>query len=110
MPHGPLNTALPRCPECGETFRADDPRRKYCTPEHKRAWENRQLVRGQGLVVLAQAWRQGRHRKGSVAAKWALNEFCLTLDRYSAEDTAAGRMRALDVLETRLRAQRLLGL
>lgn len=103
-----------RCPECGVRFtfplnKGGSPKR-YCTPEHKRTWENRQLSRGMGLVILAQAWRQGRNRRGSKAAKWAFTDLCLALDRMSAEDREAGRLPALDVLTERLRAEGLLGI
>lgn len=102
-----------RCQECGAPFPIDPKKggspQRYCTPEHKRAWENRQLARGQGLVVLAQAWRQGRHRKKSDIAKWALNEFATALDRMSAEDKATGRMSALDILADRHRSEGTLG-
>lgn len=98
------------CPECSAVFWPDDIRRRFCSPEHKRAWENRQTGRGQGLVILAQAWRQGRNKKGNVAAKWALNEFANLLDQMTRDDKASGRMPALMVLEARLKSEGLLGL
>lgn len=98
-----------RCPECSTPFPVIPTKgglpQRYCTPEHKRAWENRQLSRGQGIVTLAQAWRQGRHKRGSEAAKYAFTEFCLALDRFTAEDKLAGRPRALDVYADRMRAE-----
>lgn len=108
MPQEPAKTPQRRCPECAKLFPLTDLRRRYCTPEHKRAWENRQTGRGQGPVFMAMAWRQGRHRKGSEAAKWAFSEFCIALDRMSAEDKASGRMSALDILTDRMRADGIL--
>ncbi len=106
-------TSTRPCQECSTPFPIDPKKggspQRYCSPEHKRAWENRQLSRGMGLVVLAQARRQGRHRKKSEVAKWALNEFATQLDRMSAEDKAAGRMAALDILTDRHRADGTLG-
>lgn len=98
-----------RCPECNTPFsviskHGGSPKR-YCTPAHKRAWENRQLSRGMGMVILAQAWQEGRHRKGGKEFRgWVLSELCNVINRYSAEDKAAGRMRALDILMDRHRA------
>lgn len=98
-----------RCPECAAPFpviptKGGCPQR-YCTPEHKRTWENRQLSRGQGMVILAQAWQEGRHRKsGKEFRGWVLSELCTVINRYSAEDKAAGRLPALDILKDRHRA------
>lgn len=97
------------CSECGKVFplvptKGGAPQR-YCSPEHKRAWENRQLSRGQGLVILAQAWQEARHRKSAKGFRgWVLNEMCAVINRYSAEDKAAGRLPALDILKDRQRA------
>ncbi len=108
----PTKTPKRRCSECGKSFtlvHKAGAAQRYCSPEHKRAWENRQLARGQKVVTLAQAWRQGRHRKGSEAAKQAFTELCLAVDRMSAEDREAGRVRALDILADRYREQGILG-
>lgn len=96
------------CPECGVSIRHKDPRRLFCTAEHKNAWNDRNKARGGSLVILLQAWRQGRHRKGDQTKGYALTELCLAVDRMSAEDKAAGRPAALDVLKGRYRRQGLI--
>jgi hypothetical protein len=58
------------------------------------------------LVILAQAWQEARHRKGSKEFRgWVLSEMCTVINRYSAEDKAAGRLPALDILKDRHRGE-----
>lgn len=92
-----------KCPECGEMFPYSG-KKVFCTTEHRVEWNNRMLSRGGALVPYAMAWRQSRNRKGKKEfARYVLNEFCLALDRYSAEDREAGRPPAIEVLESRFR-------
>ncbi len=82
------------CPECGEAFAASHPRKLFCSKAHGVAYNNRQLVRGQALVGLAQAWRAGRGRKSEAdrnAARDAMVEFFRAVKRMTDEDLAAGR-------------------
>lgn len=94
-------------------FPLDDPRKVFCCPAHKKAYHNRDLAVGGSLVILAKAWRQGRHRKADPlmreAAKYAFSEFCLALDRATADDRASGRAPALEVLTGRYRRQGIIG-
>jgi hypothetical protein len=116
-----VKTLLPPCPECGERIEfdrqpdgANHARRGvtpvFCTPEHKRAWNNRQMSRAAPLMLLMQVWRKGRHKKGSKAAKIAFTELCLAIDAATSEDMAAGRPPAIEVYEARLRRQGLGGM
>ena len=107
--HRPLKPVAV-CPECGARFAASHPLYTFCTPAHKRAWNNRMLARGGSLMLLMQAWRQGRHKKGDGAAKYAFTELCIAIDEASAEDRAAGRPPALEVLRNRYRRQGLGGI
>lgn len=111
MPSSAPKISPAPCPECGERFTSTDPRRLFCTNEHKRAWNNRQMTRFAPLGILAQAWRQGRHKKGGdESAKFAFAEFCNAVDRFNAEDKEAGRTAALEVLRGRYRRHRMLGI
>jgi hypothetical protein len=110
MPAPNHKSPLVTCPECGDLFELTDPRKVFCCNEHKRAWNNRMLGRGGALMLLMQAWRQGRHKKGDGAAKYAFTELCIAIDEASAEDRAAGRPPALEVLRNRYRRQGLGGI
>ena len=97
------------CPECRKPFsvisRNGGSPQRYCSPQHKRAWENRQIARGMKVVLLAQAWQEMRHRKSPPGFRgWALSELCGIVNGYTAEDKAAGRMSPLDILRDRHRA------
>src|ERR1700743_1001932 len=97
-----------RCPECGVAFTMREGKGAkplFCTRKHQAAYNTRQASEGKPLVLLVKAWRQGRHKRGSEAAKWALGEFCLMADRLNAEDRKAGRQDALRVLERRHRRE-----
>ena len=98
------------CPECGARFVTSHPLYTFCTPAHKRAWNNRMLKRGGSLMLLMQAWRQGRHKKGDPLPAYALALLCAAIDEASAEDRAARRPSALEVLRNRYRTQGLGGI
>lgn len=92
------------CPECGEVFTVTHHRQQFCTPAHSKAYNNRQLKRGQALVGLGQAWRLARNRKDDESrslGREAFGEFCRLLDEFSAEDRAAGRLDSLRVYKRR---------
>lgn len=57
------------------------------------------------LLILMQAWRQGRHKKGDPVAKFAFSELCVQVDRLTAADRESGRASALDLLRARYRRQ-----
>lgn len=91
------------CPECTKSMKGADPRAVFCTPRCRKIYHNRDTAIGGPLVVLAKAWRQGRHKKGSKAASYALAQFVDALDRANAADRSAGRMPALQMVEARYR-------
>ena len=90
------------CPECGAKFKANHPGAQFCTPAHKTAFHNRQKGRSHAIMY-AMAYRQGRGRKG-VAAE-AFKELSRLLDRFNAEDRAAGRPSAMTYVEGLQRRQ-----
>lgn len=107
MPPNGSKTRRAPCPECMGAMDDKDLRAVFCCEEHKRAYHNRDLAGG-ALIILAKAWRQGRHKKGGdPTAKFAFAEFCNALDRLNAEDKAAGRQPALETLRARYRRQRI---
>lgn len=77
-----------RCQWCGEPFHSDHPTKLFCTPKHKKAWENYTISRGKVLLPIALAWRTMRGRKG-VGAE-ALKEMTAFLDKCAAELNAQG--------------------
>lgn len=94
------------CTDCGGEFKTQDLRKLFCSTACKTAKGNRDTVRGKPLMVLAQAWRQGRSTKDPVkkrAARVAFSELCRMLDACNAEDAAAGRRPALEQLAARHR-------
>lgn len=93
------------CPECRATFSPKDNRCTFCCEEHRRVYHNRDLSLGGPNMILAKAWRLGRHKKGNAVAKNAFVDFCTALDAANAADKEAGRMPAIKVLENRYRAQ-----
>lgn len=77
------------CPECGVRFELKHHRAQFCTPEHAKVFNNRELARGQKLIGLAKAWRGARSIKdGAVreAGKSAFIEMCRYVDACNAED------------------------
>lgn len=80
------------CPECGRpVYRKTKkgPVPTFCCPEHKVAFNNRQIVRGRVIISLAMAWRQQRGKKGTGSA--AYREMIRIVDKFNAEDREAGR-------------------
>ena len=84
----PRRTYCRTCGECGGKFQAKRVDASFCTPEHKLAFHNRAKGRS-AAIAYAMAWRGGRGQND--VAKLAYAEFCRLLDRYNAEDRAAGR-------------------
>ncbi len=87
-----------QCPECSAEFTPRNGRARFCTPHHKEAFHTRNAIRGQILTGLAMSWRAGKHGAGDVS-KFAHREMCALLDRYIAEDRAAGRLFTAPVRE-----------
>jgi hypothetical protein len=95
-----------RCPEClGAVDTALDWRKMFCSEEHRKAFHNRQLIRGRKLVVLAMAARITRNgtRRRPAAGLVARRRTEHLLDQWWMEDRQAGRMSMDEYLETRHR-------
>jgi hypothetical protein len=118
MLHGPPETgrgaprgapeehAQRRCPEClGAVDIAADWRKMFCCEDHRKAFHNRQLIRGRKLVVLCMAERVTRSgdRRLKATGILARQRSRRLMDQWHQEDVAARRM-AMDVyLEIRNR-------
>lgn len=92
------------CPECCIRFAPTHHRQHFCTPQHSRAYNARQLGRGQAIVTLAQGWRGARGVKNpqtKEAARYSFTEFCRLLDQFNTEDREAGRLPAVQVTARR---------
>lgn len=98
-----MNIAAPnrRCPECGEPFRATHGRQAFCSTAHKETFHNRKQKRGKVVMSLAQVWRAGKNGKGGDNARYAFAEMCALLDKWNAEDKAAGRRPDIEVSSRR---------
>ena len=77
------------CPECGCTFATGHRTKRFCTPQHKQDYANREAAQGKVIASFVKAWRLGRGSKG--VAKAAFAELCTIVDSFNAEDKAAGR-------------------
>lgn len=82
------------CPECGADFIPHNGRQVFCSVEHKRAFHRLMANRGQALLPLALAWRDGS-RGGCELAKWSRTQKDGLLGRWNREDREAGRNPAL---------------
>jgi len=93
------------CPECGTLFRAAHPRQIFCSPAHKRAWHNRDTVRGARLTTLAMAAHstRGGTRGDKETGKRARRDSEQLMRQWDADDRAAGRMRAVEYVALRNR-------
>lgn len=83
------------CPECGgpvERRSKLGPVPTFCSPEHKKAFGNRQLVEGRAVIGLLKAWRIERG-SGPIASA-SLAQVCTILDGFNADDREVGRPRA----------------
>lgn len=91
------------CPECGCRFPQRHHRAMFCSPAHQKAYNNRQLSRGQRLVTLAQAWRGGRSGSAEdrAASTEAFTELCRLISDYNEVDKKAGRPSAARVYRVR---------
>lgn len=115
MLHGPAETPvqgesensrpMPRCPECMQPYSRVHPRQLFCCPAHQTTFNNRQTVRGRQLVPLVMAERIGRGgwKRGSdpATAIAARQDSRVLIDRWAADDRAAGRMSMLAFIRLR---------
>jgi hypothetical protein len=83
------------CPECGGPVvrrSSRGPVPTFCSPEHKKAFGNRQLVEGRAVIGLLKGWRIERG-SGPIASA-AFAQVCSILDGFNAADREVGRPRA----------------
>ena len=102
VPASPALQPKSGCPECGADVKRGA---MFCSNDHKTAFHNRMTVRGRVLAPLAMAVRltRGGTRRAADAGKWARGEAEQQMDRWSAEDRAAGRMAADDYIALRIK-------
>lgn len=88
----PQSPEVRPCLYCGALMPGASKARFYCQgTKCKVNASNLTLGRGHSLVPLLLVWRGGKHGKNRELASWAFREACSLLDRYNAEDRAAGR-------------------
>ncbi len=100
-----------QCPECGKINHFEQSQALFCPntegsgPSCKRAWNNRNLGQGAPLVPYLKAWRMSRRLKGDPIGGIVLGDICSALDRFIAQDKAAGRPDPIKVIKDRYRMQ-----
>ncbi|MCP3730418.1 hypothetical protein M9978_08250 [Sphingomonas sp. MG17] len=77
----------------------------FCSPAHKRAWHNRDTVRGARLAPLAIASHstRGGTRGDKDTGRDARRAAEQLMRQWDADDRAAGRMRAIEYVALRNR-------
>lgn len=103
---GPEDHTGRKCPEClGAVDTRLDYRKMFCCEEHRKAFHNRQLIRGRKLVTVAMAARITRNgtRRDKAAGLIARRRTEHLLDQWWMEDREAHRMSMDDYLATRHR-------
>jgi len=95
--------SAPLCPECGQPFRPVHPQQLFCCVEHKTAHNNRMTVRGRQLTAFSLASRITRDGscRDRATGKRARQDSRALMDKWIAEDRAAGRMPADDYMRLR---------
>lgn len=78
------------CAECGQPFKCAPGPKKFCTNEHRRAFDNRSRARGYLAVPLLQVWRKGKRGRTDDTA-YAFQQLARLADLWNEEDKAAGR-------------------
>lgn len=91
------------CEECGTVFVQRHVNQAFCSTACKNTLHNRAMYRGRSVMTLALAWRGAKSKRADPVGKRAFAELCRELDRYNAEDRAAGRRSAYEVLARQLR-------
>jgi len=99
------NAGLSRtiCPECGATFSSNGSRQMFCKSDHRAAFHNRQTVRGRVLTPLSIADRitRGGSRGDKITGRAARGDAQKLMDRWAADDRAAGRMNMTEYVRRR---------
>lgn len=87
------------CPECGLEFTRSSGRggvKNFCTDQHKRDYQARQMKQGRAIIALAKAWRESRNRKEDRAfGAEALSEMVSIIDSFVSQDREAGRPKTI---------------
>ena len=78
-----------KCCECGVDFTTSHRGKEFCSEAHRVAFANRCAARGKVLIPLAMGWRNKRGGKG--LGSDSMKQMVRLLDKYAAEDAAAGR-------------------
>lgn len=93
-PADPAPSGPSTCPECLCGFTRRHPGQLFCTPAHRDQWNNRATVRGRVLTPLAIVTRatRGGSRGDTVTGRKARQHHDQLVQRWIAEDRAAGRM------------------
>lgn len=78
------------CAQCGQPFQSNDPRRLYCSPEHKRKFFEIEKTRGAALTALVQTHRTGKRGRSDLAT-FSMRTISALADKWNAEDKASGR-------------------
>lgn len=93
------------CPECLQPFKRAHPRQLFCCDAHKRAWHNRNTVRGARLASLAIAAHSTRNgtRGDKDTGKRARRDAEQLMRQWDIADREEGRMRAIEYIALRNR-------
>lgn len=89
-------TRIYKCRECGEPFETHRTDAYFCSPKHRKAWNNRAATRGAQLYHAAMQWRTERGQNGKVA----MSELCHILSGFIAADKADDRRTYAKVANT----------
>ncbi|QNQ09268.1 hypothetical protein H3Z74_21780 [Sphingomonas alpina] len=96
----------PLCPECLQPFVRTQPTQLFCTPEHRKDWNNRAAVRARVLMPFAMVARLTRNgtRGDKATGRQATQHHNTLLRRWTDEDKAEGRMPWVEYLQRRYAA------
>lgn len=82
------------CPECGQAYALKHPNQMFCCTPHRKAFLNRQTVRGAVLTPLVMAARisRGGSRGDKGTGQRARRDAERLIAKWIAEDRTAGRV------------------
>lgn len=78
-----------RCLECGTAFRTRRTDAYFCSPAHRKKWNNRAATRGASIYHFAMKWRAERSQDPK-ASNAALADLCHELSQYIQADRQDG--------------------
>lgn len=96
----PNGSVVHLCPECLCGVLSGPERRVFCSPAHKKAWDNRQRLRGRQLFPFAAVARvtRGGTRGNRETGHRAQADQDMLLGRWNEEDARDNRMSQSDYL------------